>query len=142
MHGTPCIITSSTLISQAAAISHELVITRDFNIHFYDALNANTKQLLSVLDLSNLLNLSLFLIFSVVILWISSLLLPTPHRLLSPLTVCSLPLIILQFSLNNLLNSFHSAYIKIHFAETELLAVHENIIRDICLCHLHLSTAF
>jgi hypothetical protein len=48
---------------------------------------------------------------------------------------------------NNLLNSFQTAYVKSHSAETTLLAVHDYIramsLQQItCLCLLDLSTAF
>jgi hypothetical protein len=49
---------------------------------------------------------------------------------------------------HNLLNSFKSAYTKLHFTETALLAVHDYLIRAssqqqmYCLCLLNLSAVF
>jgi hypothetical protein len=53
-----------------------------------------------------------------------------------------------HLSVNDLLNSFQSAYVKSHSTETTLLSVHDYIIRAVsllqvtCICLLDLSAAF
>jgi len=87
-----------TLLSLAATIPHEFLITGDFNLHLDNPYDSQVKQFLSALDATNLTQHVSFPTHQDT-LWILSLLLPPRLYLLLSITRLSLHLIIFLFSL-------------------------------------------